>query len=268
MDLALAIGKERSIIRAQLGSKAGLRDRVVLKWLPVTRRSPCSYRFNNSMTTLEPTDELSTLKQVFSWVLEGMSLRSISMQLFGMGVPSPGGKDTWPITTLARIVADPVYAGRYYALKSEVKEPLKRKGNTYGKSSQNRKPRSELVSVPSIKVIEPPITVEQHFAILARLQLNQRFSPRNAKRQYLLRRMIICQEHGTGFHGRPHHRKWDYRCARISEARWYAERCTRYRLNGPSLEAKLWDQVAILLTNPSIVRAEVTDAQESAAETE
>ena len=85
---------------------------------------------------------------------------------------------------------------------------------------------------------------------------------------FSLRRMIICQEHGTGFHGRPHHRKWDYRCARISGARWYAERCTRYRLNGPSLEAKVWDQVATLLTNPSIIRAELTDTQESAAETE
>jgi len=47
VELALAIGKERSVKRAQSGAKQGLRDRALLKGLPPTMKSVCGMKWEN-----------------------------------------------------------------------------------------------------------------------------------------------------------------------------------------------------------------------------
>src|SRR3990172_6372953 len=48
VELALAIGKERSVERAQQGARDGLRDRAKLKGLPTTRGNPYGYCFDET----------------------------------------------------------------------------------------------------------------------------------------------------------------------------------------------------------------------------
>ena len=268
IELALALGKERANLRAQTGSKNGLRDRVKLKGLPITRKGPFGYGFNEALDTLEPTSDWPTVHRILHWGLEGNSTREISRRLYRMGVPTPMGKPIWSDITICRILSDPTYAGRYHALKSDVVEPKKRRGETFGKSSERRKPPGEWTYMPNIKVVNRPITWEEHLELRARLERNQRYSRRNGKRSYLLRGMILCEPHNRIFHGFVHPNRHAYRCSSQVGTDWGAEKCKKSHLNGEATEESVWEEVMRLLTNPRLVAEEAKRARDGVSETE
>jgi len=52
VELALAIGKERQVLRAQQGSRDALRERALVKGLPTTCQAPYGYSWDQSRTRL------------------------------------------------------------------------------------------------------------------------------------------------------------------------------------------------------------------------
>lgn len=233
VELALAIGKERSVMRAKQGSKDGLHDRVTIKRLPATQHKVFGYRWDGDRRLI-PDDNWETVKLIFDMALAGQTYSPIIKELKRQGILSPGGVEEWSKATISSILHNPVYAGRYYGLKKEAIKPLNRKGMTYGNSSQKKLPFEQWVELPEIEIVNPPITWEQRQKILSQLEQHQKLAQRNAKRDYLLRGFIFCDHHRgkkgepRRYHGQPHHDIWRYVCP--------VGGCCHPFLKGPKIE--------------------------------
>ena len=236
VELALAIGKERQILRARQGSRDGLHDRATKRRLPITYHKIYGYKWDRENNRLLRDENAPTTDLIFKMLLDGISYDPIIKELKQRGILSPAGHPEWNKATLSAIVHNPVYAGRYYALKKQAVEPRKRRGDTYGNSSCRKLPLDEAHYLPEIEVVEPYITWEQRQQILDQLAKHQKLAQRNAQRDYLLRGMIFCETHRgkkgepRRYHGQPHGKKggWRYVCP--------VGGCTRPYLSGPEIE--------------------------------
>lgn len=237
VELALAIGKERSVLRARQGSRDGLHDRATKRRLPVTYHNVYGYRWDKCNNRLLPDPNWDNLKLIFDMVLSGATYNPILLELKNRGILSPSGQAEWNKTTLSAIIHNPIYAGRYYALKKQAVTPVKRRGNTYGNSSCRKVPLDQAHYIPEIEVENPPIIWEQREQIISQLVRHQKLAQRNAKRDYLLRGFIFCDTHSgkqgepRRYHGQPdphHGGTWRYACP--------VGGCTMPNINGPRIE--------------------------------
>ncbi len=250
VELALAIGKEKQVLRARQGSRDGLRDRAVSRRLPVTFHKLFGYQWDKLNNKLLPDDNWDTLKLIFDLLLKGNSYDSVIRELKQRSISSPGGLEEWNKSTLSAIVHNPSYTGKYYALKKRAIEPVQRRGQTYGNSSCQKVPLEESVYIPEIEVTKPPITWERRAQILNQLASHQKLAQRHAKRDYLLRGIILCGTHQGKkgepriYHGQPHGKdSWRYVCP--------VGGCPRPYLNGPEMDAYAKGYFEKLMLHPS-----------------
>ena len=264
VEMALAIGKERSVLRARQGAKDGLRDRVMKRRLPVSRHRIYGYRWEHlendggQRMRLVPDENWETVKLIFELALGGASYLTIIRELKRQGRLSPQGKLEWNKAVISATLHNPTYAGRYYGLKKIAVEPKLRRGNTTGNSSTRRLSLEESHFMPEMEIVNPPITWEQRETILVQVATHKKLAKRNAKQDYLLRGLIECSEH-TGqkgdprkFHGSPKRDIHSYLCPEGG--------CERSYFNGPQLEDLVKAQVAIVLhSQPEELWAEALD---------
>lgn len=243
VELALAIGKERSVLRARQGSKDGLHDRALKRRLPTSKHKLYGYRWEGERR-LVPDHNWPNVKLIFNMLLDGSTYWPIIGELRKRGILSPQGYPEWNKAAISNMVHNPSYTGRYYALKKQAVTPVKRNGATYGNSSQKKLPLDEAHYIPEIEIANPPITWEQRGQILDQLAQHQKLAQRNARRDYLLRGLISCETH-TGkrgeprkYHGQPYHHSWRYVCP--------VGGCYRPYINGPELEAWILGIVKML----------------------
>jgi hypothetical protein len=261
VELALALGKERQVLRAQQGSKDALRERATVKGLPTTCQAPYGYTFDESRTRLAPNANWDTRALIVNLFLKRATLKGIVKELGKRGIPSPKGRDYWPEPTLSLILKDTVNFGEYRALRRESVEPAYRRGNTYGKSSSKHLPGMPL---PSIVVDRPIITKAQHDWILGRLEQNQINARRNGKRDYLLRGMIYYEGDNLRYYGRDiRHMSWAYRYS----TRGQRNGKPRPYLPGRKLEAMVEARARDILTSNEVLERELGWRQEAIRET-
>ena len=135
VELALALGKEKAVQRAQIGAKDGLRDRARLRGLPVTGNPPYGYVFRYKVSdgkrvpvALEPDPATYPVAvRIWRLALDGVPMRRITLDLAQAGILAPKGGMSWNPSTIAGILKNPAYAGRYAALRQEMKSPVKRR---------------------------------------------------------------------------------------------------------------------------------------------
>lgn len=244
VELALAVGKERQVLRARQGSRDGLHDRAALKRLPVTYHKLFGYQWDKTKNRLVPDGNYESVKLIFDLLLAGLGYGKIIEELQKRVVVSPSGQSEWNKTALGAIVHNPVYAGRYFALKKVAIPPTHRKTNSYGNSSTRTKPLSEALYLPEVEVVNPPITWEQRGKIIDQLAQHQKLSSRNAKHDYLLRGMVFCETHLSRngdhrrYHGIPKHGSWYYACP--------VGGCAHPYVDGPWLENWVKDRITLL----------------------
>lgn len=213
-----AANLEAEKIRERTGR--GIRSRVFDKKMPVTFRAPYGYEWDRENRRLLPNGDYETAKLIITLAIDGKSYDYIIAELKRRHIPSPGGLPEWNKHTISSVIRNPVYAGQYYAFKSEAVKPVKPNGNRYGrvKSSVKRLPQDKWHHIPEIEVVNPPMTLDQRALLLDQLKLRQNTAKRNAKRDYLLRGRVLCATHqGKNgemrvFHGQPHHARWRYTC--------------------------------------------------------
>ena len=246
IELVLAVGKERQVLRARQGSKDGLHDRATKRRLPITYHKLYGYQWDKANNKLIPDDNWPNVKLIFDMLLDGASYWPIIQELKKRGILSPSGMDEWNKTVLSAIAHNPTYAGRYFALKKVAVEPKKRRTNSYGNSSVKLLPLDQALHMPHIEIIKPPITWEQRESILQQLVDHQRLSRRNAKRDYLLRGMVFCETHKgkngkpRTYHGQPHHDSWRYVCP--------VGGCRMPFMHGPDIEHMVLTAVSSILS--------------------
>ena len=211
VELALAIGKKRSVLRARSGARDGLHDRVVLKNKPANHRHVYGFDWDIEHERLVPNADYETLKLIFNLALAGSGYMKIINELTKMGIRSPKGS-TWCKGQISNIIRNPIYAGKYAALKTAVMRTDKPGFKV------RQLPENEWTFIPGVIIVNPPITWEQRIALLQQVQKHILLSKRHANYNYLLRGMIMCQEHFNvkgeyrKYHGRPLRSSYGYVC--------------------------------------------------------
>jgi hypothetical protein len=234
-------------MRAKLGAKDGMHDKVVRDRKPTSCHRVFGYRWETDIR-LAPTEDWKILKLVLDMVLKGVPYRRIAKELEKRGIPSPRGNPKWDTSTISTIARNPIYGGRYYALSRQVCAPLHRRGKTYGNSSARSLPLDQRVYLEEVEVEKPPITWEKFLQIQERVKKNQELAKRNAKHDYLLRGFIFCDTH-SGKNGKPRHyfgkpnrSKWIYSCP--------IGGCAHPNLNGPDIEEEVKGRTKFLISMP------------------
>jgi hypothetical protein len=251
VELALALGKERQVLRAQQGSRDALRERATVKGLPTTYQNPYGYYWDKTQFRLLADANWETRALIVNLFLKGQTLKGIVKELYRRGIPSPKGREWWPEPTISLILKDTVNHGEYRALRREAIEPQQRRSNTYGKSSSKH---HSGIPLTNIVVEKPIITKEQYDWILGRLELNKLNAKRNSKRDYLLRSMIHYEGDNLRYYGVDiRHKSWAYkyipRDRNTDNPRTY--------LPGRKLEAGVEAKVREILTSDDVLEREL-----------
>ena len=260
VELALAIGKERQVLRAGQGARDGLRDRARLKGLPTMAKNPYGYSWSADRARLIPTSEWHTANYICRAGLEGMPIRNIRRELYRRGVPSPDGRPEWPKSTIHRILTSPLYGGHFHALRWERVLPVaKRISSSYGKTSIRPKPFGETTLLANIVVENPPLTWDEWLALRKRLEANKAQAMRHANRDYLLRSLIFCDTHHLRYQGGTDRsrKKSLYQCS--GPKKLGGSNCIRPNLMGIELEDSVKKVCREVLSNPEVIEQQIRE---------
>ena len=255
VELALALGKERSVARAQQGARDGLRDRARFKGLPPNRQSPYGMKWQDQR--LVPDQNYPHACLIWHRALEGVTMRGIARELTQQGIPTPKGGRVWKGSTIGSILANRTYAGVVEALKTQAVTPVLRRKATYGKTSTRPRPSEQRVPLEGL-VLQPVVTQEEFDWVQQRRQHNQRYAPKNTRlRDYLLKGRLRCSICGKRYTGITRGNRSYYYCRGRSKLDWGEEKCPAQSLPAGLLEEAVWDSVTQFLTSPQIFLGEV-----------
>ena len=274
MEFLSAWSKEKQVHRAQQGARDGLRDRAKVKGLPVNGSAPYGYRLRYALVAgtkipqaFEPVHQAhQVVGIIWKMALKRTPLRGICRSLVDQGIPAPKGGVAWNTPTVLRILKNPIYAGRYYALRMEAIDPTKRRSETYGRSSERRLEQEQWVHLDSFPVEDPLVTWTEWEAVQERLKLNKLHARRNAKKTYMLGGMMFCGHDGwrlqvDGRHDRPSHA---YKCPRSQRQTVGVEKCVTNYLNGISTDDAVWENVSEFLNDPHTFMAQMDHLKNTA----
>jgi site-specific DNA recombinase len=141
-------------------------------------------------------DEATWAVKIFEWyVYEGMALLAIARRLNELGVPTKRGAAAWHPSTIASILKNSVYMGRWYYNKHRGVAAKKRR-YADGRMPKREKSSAELrpqedwigVDVPAL------ITEELFNEVAPQMERKARTAKRRCKREYLLRGLLRCQD--------------------------------------------------------------------------
>ena len=282
VELALALGKERAVMRAQQGARDGLRDRAVLHGLPAVPAAPFGYLWDkNNPRLLRKAAGWEAVSMAWRLALEGTTLRQIAYALTSAGFRTAKGHSTWYPSSVGYILANPVYAGRYYSLRYEAKVPRERRGVTYGKSSRSIRPGADgtswearsanWVRLNDVVVEDPPVSWDEFLMIQERLVRNKELALANvtAKRFYLLGSLIICQACGARYYGKNTTKNFVYyMCGRRRKRVKGGPTCDNRHLPAAQADRVVWEAVSSFLSDPETVLKRLRGHEARTAETE
>ena len=252
VELALALGKERSVLRAQQGARDGLRDRARLKGLPPNMANIYGMRWEDNK--LVPDQNYHAVCEIWRMGLTGQKITSIANELTRRGVPTPAGNVGWSSYSVRQILKNRTYAGVIEALKTEAVEPKVRRGLTYGKSGRRTRPESERILLEGL-VERPVVTHEEFESMNSVLKDNQRLALKNTKlRTYELKGMMRCEDCGRAYVGVTVKRRGKEYGYYVCGARWKrparGERCKSRSFGVASIEKAVFDMVVDFLNGP------------------
>jgi len=234
LEHVYTIGRKQAVLRAKLGAKQGMADKVTKDRKPTSKHRIFGYRWVSDLRLEPENPDYDTFKVIFDLAVNGATYFNIQKALKKRGTLSPNGLPEWDRSTIRSILYSPIYAGCYYALKHYVVEPKKRLVNSYGNSSAKTRSLDEAVYLPEVEIVNPPIAWDQYLQILERRKVNQKLASRNGKREYLLRGFIHCYTHygkrgePRVYYGRPNGNSYVYACP--------IGGCAHPNLNGPKYE--------------------------------
>jgi site-specific DNA recombinase len=205
-------------------------------------------------------EQAVVVREIYQWLLEGLSTDAITYRLRELGIPTPSGKGYWIRSTVLQILKNPAYCGKTYAFTRTYGMPKYRlKADTKRKNTGIIwKPREQWVEIPHAT---PAIVSEETFnAAQEKLTENRRLATRNKKHEYLLGGYIYCARCGRAFWGAPgiksrdgkHYEYPFYQCSgRLKKVT--PVKCYNKQHNAHKLEENVWAEVDKVLTHPESV---------------
>lgn len=203
------------------------------------------------------------VRAMYSWACNGVSLCGIATRLNEQGIPSQQ-RPYWSISSVHKVMRNPVYTGHAYYGKTEPAEPRKpMRPGAYRKvlkSSKVSKPREQWHEVRVAAIVDEKLASDARAA----LAQHQAFSPRSVKRNYLLRTLVTCGHCGLRMLAtctRTDEREYLYYCCRGRKQ--LIQTCRPVRCKAPSvsveqLDRLVWDGLVDWLRSPRMLREEVT----------
>jgi len=269
VELALALGKEKSVLRAQQGARDGLRDRARRKGLPPNMNKPYGMRWENNV--LVPDENYPVVQDIWRMALRGATIMSIAAKLVERGIPTPAGLVDWSTSSVRHILKNRTYAGVIEALKTESVEPKVRKGTTYGKSGRRQRPKGERVLLQGL-VSQPVVNEAELEGMQLRFEHNRHVQKNMKRRSYLLTGMVHCAECDRRYTGvtitrRGNEYSW-YICANRWKRGQHGEGCKSHSLRAADLEDSAFDAVAGFLNGATGFENEVQRRSGLTASTE
>jgi site-specific DNA recombinase len=262
---ALFAEYERSKImeRTRRGKERRIREGRVM----ISCSSPYGYEYipvEHRLQMLE--SEAAWAVKMFEWlVYEGCSLRQIAQRLQENAVPTKAGAKAWHPGVIRQILSNELYAGTWHYGKHagiEPKSPRGGKRSKTTKSSRERRPRSEWLSV----AVPALIPQELYDAVHAQLERNQAMSPRHTKNQYLFRGLLTCSRCGYKMCGytQTANRNRSYQCPGRTLRHVYSaleQRCTQPNVPLDRLETIVWDEVVRQLSDEKVLRGKLEELE-------
>lgn len=200
-------------------------------------------------------EEAKVVKMIFHWLAyDHYSTRKIILELYKLGIRPQGEKETWASSTISRLIKREDYIGKGYYNKSYNLVAIKpQKVNTYKrhkKTSRKAKPRQDWLSFSV-----PPIIDEATFRLAQeQIKKNQEMSPRNIKRDYLLRGLIFCSICNSRYAGETTRGTRYYRSTLRIRKFPLIEKCTCSSINSVQIEDIIWDSLTGLLGSPTLIK--------------
>ncbi len=249
-----------------------------------THRPPFGFLYNAERDNyVVKADEMRVVNRIFSMVAEDVAINAVKKTFDREGVPTPGGAKFWSEVMVRKILKNDVYKAHSC---SEIKALVfpdvaatLEKGKSYGvywfgrrrvtqkhvvqdgvyrtKTKSTIRPQDEQIAVPT-----PDPGIPRELIDAAREAIKDNHRPRAANHRFWglsggLARCGLC-----GGRMQP-----DSKPVRNKHNHYY--RCARYRKNGtagcanyksyaaPQIEARVWNYVRGLLTNPETLREDL-----------
>ena len=197
---------------------------------------------------------------------DGVSIAELTRWLTDEKVPTRTGKSRWDRSVVWGMLRNPAYAGHAVFGKTMVvhQSPgLNRRARLEGRATPRAsktvaRPREDWVDI-AVPAIIPTETFERAGR---RLADNKRYASRNTKIPSLLQGIAACSGCGYGYY-RASTRTTNktiyyYRCLGSDDYRYAGGRvCTNKPVRADYLDQLVWDHITALLTNPTLIRAEI-----------
>ncbi len=192
-----------------------------------------------------------------------MSLNGICRELQMRGIRTPKGNTHWVSSTVLGMLTNPAYHGEAKYGKVRLIQRTSTKRAKRGHPEIPRQPKIAVETNPEDQLtISVPAIVSHSVFERVGLQMNEN---RRRKRQrttgpkYLLSGLLICGECGSAYCGRTLKQRYvSYNCINKDRAR-RGDRplCSNSSIDGPDLEACVWQELCGLLQNPDRLATEL-----------
>jgi len=215
------------------------------KYIPKTDTTPGRYEIN--------PEEAQIVEEVFRLFntpyVKGT--RTLSKELYKLGIKSPSGNLTWAKSTLAKLLKDSTYIGVTYFNKHMACEPINPRivGRRRRKNSSLRlRPKEEWIPIKVPAVISPNLFEETQ----RKLARNSEMSDRNRKYEYLVKGLLFCscskKMYGYPCHGEPR-----YKCSDKYSRYPLPKICTNGTVPAEKLDSAVWAAFLYVLERPQVL---------------
>jgi len=198
--------------------------------------------------------EASWVKQIYAWLVnEGLSSNAILYRLRAHNAPTKSGK-VWNRRSVQAILKNPAYIGKTYVFTTA-------KGG-----KQFTRPQEDWIEIPDAT---PAIIAQEIFeAAQKQLRVNQDKSPRNCRREYLLRGHLRCRQCDHAFVGCVTSSnvggRRRYRCLVSLNMYEPVKRCHNKSWTADNLEAMVWAKLESVLSDPELIITELEKQRQDA----
>jgi site-specific DNA recombinase len=183
--------------------------------------------------------------------------RTLSKELYKLGIKSPSGNLTWAKSTLSKLLKDSTYIGVTYFNKHMACEPLKPRAGIKRRrtnSSLRLRPREEWIPIKVPAIISPELFEEAQ----RKLARNSEMSDRNRKYEYLIKGLLFCSC-GKKMYGYPCHGEPRYKCSDKYSRYPLPKTCTSGTVTGQKLDSAVWAAFLNVLERPEVVTDRINE---------
>jgi len=259
--------------RAQIieRTRRGKLHRARTGMVNVLSNAPYGYRYVRKTPATDARFEVveeqaAVVRAIFQrYTTERLSIKAVARWLTSESIPTATGRCVWGQSAVWAILRNPAYCGRAaYGRTGQVETTprlnrfTRQRGYRGSRSAYRERPAEEWLTIPV-----PALISEETFELARRrLQDNARFAARRTKEPSLLQGLLVCESCGYAYYRtstQPRRPKlYYYRCLGSDAYRYEQGRiCHNRPVRQDQLDAVVWEHVARLLAEPTLIRSEL-----------